>query len=193
MPGCATSFRMLWIQMSERMWTFHFPDCTTDFSYWHTIGIGGKGGYLYMVSTTSFRIVLVMVVVNKMYKNEPRESSSTSCSESSTSSGGSEDSAVFFFAGLFVALLLARGALTGLSCVFAGLSWVFFFQKGSSACKNKQKAIRKMLKRRRIRKQKDKFLPLAVCWRHKRDTTQSWCTQKSVHLASFWQTQWPRH
>ena len=46
----------------------HFPDCTTDFSYWHKIGIGGKGDYLYMVSTASFRIILVMVIVNKLYE-----------------------------------------------------------------------------------------------------------------------------
>ena len=96
-----------------------------------------------MVSTAGFCIILIKIIVNKMHENEPRESSSTSDSESSTSSGGSEDSAVFFFAGLFVALLLARGALTGLSCGFAGLSSVFFFQNGSLSCKDKQKAIRK--------------------------------------------------
>mgnify|MGYP005838118477 CR=1 FL=1 len=50
------------------MWTLHFPDCTTDFSYWHKIGIGGKGDYLYIVSMARFRIILVMVVVKKMYE-----------------------------------------------------------------------------------------------------------------------------
>ena len=39
-----------------------------EFSYWHNIGIGGKGDYLYVVSTAVFRIILVMVVVNKMYE-----------------------------------------------------------------------------------------------------------------------------
>ena len=47
---------------------FHFLDCAIEFSYWHKIGIGGKGDYLYVVSTAGFRVILIMVVVNKMYE-----------------------------------------------------------------------------------------------------------------------------
>ena len=46
----------------------HFPNNATVFSYWHKIESGRKGDYLYIVIPARFRIILVMVVVNKMYE-----------------------------------------------------------------------------------------------------------------------------
>ena len=184
MPGCAMSFMLLcpqrkvWIQISKGMWTFYFPDCAAKFLYRHMIWIGGKGDYLYMVSTAGFSIILIIVIVHKVYEKWTK---------------GVKFYLLFRFMDMFGRIRLLGGSLLGWPLcilalgtkspcrlvlsfrrlwVFAGLSWVFLFQKGSLACKNKTKGYQSSVKAETDQKdRKIKLLPLAVCWRHKRDAT----------------------
>ena len=39
-----------------------------EFFYWHMIWKGRKGNYLYMISAVGFRIILIMIIVNKVHE-----------------------------------------------------------------------------------------------------------------------------
>ena len=54
--------------MSKWVRAFYFPNCTTKFLGRHVIWTGGKGDYLNMISVAGFRIILVIVIVNKVYE-----------------------------------------------------------------------------------------------------------------------------